>query len=118
EEHHGNLLGPKILADQGHPFGRPQDALDGSDRSLLLEVVLGFLAERDCAVAPERDHGRRPPLTFTIGDYLRVAELKVGNHRVAGSEINSNVGHASSWLFLKGPACRARAGAARQAAPT
>ena len=93
EEHDGDLLGAQVLADQRHALGRAEDALDGADRALLVEVFLGFLAEGQAAVAAQGDDGGGPLLAFVVGNDLRLAVLEVGHDRVAGAEVDADVGH-------------------------
>jgi len=93
EEHDGDLFGAQVLAHKRHTLGGPQDALDGADRPLLIEVFLGLLAESQGAVAAQGDDGRGPFLTFVVRHHLRLTILEVGHHRVAGAEVDPNVGH-------------------------
>src|SRR5262249_51989972 len=51
EEHDGDLLGAQILADERDAFRRAEDALDGADGALLVEVLAGLLAEGESTVA-------------------------------------------------------------------
>ena len=96
EEHNGDLLGAEILADQRHALRRAEDALDGANGALLIEIFLGLLAEGETAVAPQRDDRGRPFVPFFIGDDLRLAELEVGHDGIAGAEIDADVGHAGN----------------------
>src|SRR5207249_4410573 len=95
-EHHGDLLGPEVLADKRHALRCAKDSLDGANGALFVERLLGLLPEGERAVAAERDHGRRPFEAFFIGDDLGLAVLKIGNDRVARSEVDSYVGHGKS----------------------
>ena len=95
EEHDGDLLGAQVLADERHALGRAEDALDGADGALLVEVLLGLLAEGEGAVAAEGDDRGRPLLAFVVGHHLRLAVLEVGDDRVAGAEVDADVGHGS-----------------------
>ena len=96
EEHHGDLLGPEVLADERDALRGAKDSLDGANGALFVERLLGLLPEGERAVAAERDHGRRPLEAFFIGDDLGLAVLKIGNDRVARSEVDSYVGHGKS----------------------
>ena len=93
EEHDGDLLGAQVLADQRHALRRAEDALDGADRALLVEVFLGFLAEGEGAVAAQGDDRGRPFLALVVGHHLRLAVLEVRHDRVAGAEVDADVGH-------------------------
>ena len=93
EEHDGDLLGAQVLADQRHALGGAEDALDGADGALLVEVLLGLLAQRQRAVAAERDDRRGPPLPLVVGHDVRLAELEIGDDRVAGAEVDADVWH-------------------------
>ena len=95
EEHDGDLLGAQVLADERHALGRAEDALDGADRALLVEVLLGLLAEGQGAVAAQGDDGGRPLLAFVVGHHFRLAVLEVGHDRVAGAEVDADVGHGN-----------------------
>ena len=93
EEHDGDLLGAQVLADQRHALGSAEDALDGANGALLVEVFLGFLAEGQAAVAAQGDDGGRPLLALVVGNDLRLTVMKVGHDRVAGAEIDADVLH-------------------------
>jgi hypothetical protein len=69
---------------------------------LLAEVLLRFLPKGEAAVAAKRDHRRRPRLAFMIRHHLRPAILKVGHDRVAGAEIDAEVGHGYSETITFG----------------
>src|SRR5205814_2017943 len=61
----------------------------------LVEIFLRFLTERQAAVAAHGDDGGGPLLPLSIGDHVRLTVLKVGDHRVAGAEVDADVGHLS-----------------------
>ena len=98
EEHDGDLLGAQVLADERHALGRAEDALDGADGALLVEVLLGLLAEGQGAVAAQGDDGGRPLLALVVGHHLRLAVLEVGHDRVAGAEVDADVGHGANLM--------------------
>ena len=85
----------QVLPNQRHALGGAEDALDGTNGSLLVEILLGLLAEGEGAVAVQGDDGGRPPLAFVIGHDVRLAELEVGDDRVAGAKVNADVGHGA-----------------------
>src|SRR5262249_18563121 len=89
----GDLLGAQVLAHQGDALGGAEDALDGADGALLVEVLLGLLAERQAAVAAHGDDRGRPLLSLVVGHDLGLAELEVGDDRVAGPEVDPDVRH-------------------------
>ena len=93
EQHDGDLFGAQVLADERHALGGTEDALDGADRALLVEVFLGLRAEGQGAVAAQRDDRGRPFLALVVGHHLRLAVLEVGHDRVAGAEVDADVGH-------------------------
>src|SRR5262249_29157051 len=77
-----------------------ENALDRADRALLVEILLGFLAEREAAVAAHGDDGGGPFLAFAIGEDVSLSVLKVCDYRIAGAEIDADVGHFVSPLWV------------------
>ena len=98
EEHHGDLLGPEVLADKRHALRCAKDSLDGANGALFVERLLGLLPEGEAAVAAERHHRGGPLVPLLVGDDLRLAVAEVRHDRVAGAEVDADVGHA---VYLK-----------------
>src|SRR5262249_47575657 len=98
----GDLLGAQVLADEGDALGGAEDALDGADGAVLVEVLLGLLAEGQGAVLAQGDDRGRPLLALVVGQDLRLAVLEVGHDRVAGAEIDADVGHSANPGYWPG----------------
>ena len=72
------------------------------------------------AVAAHGDDGGRPLLALVVGHHLRLAVLEVGHDRVAGAEVDPDVGHGRN-LISRGQSIRThptvRSGATSQDNP-
>ena len=77
----------------GTRSGVPRMRLMERMEALIVKVLLGLLAEGQGAVAAQRDDRGRPLLALVVGYHLRLAVLEVGHDRIAGAEVDADVGH-------------------------
>ena len=98
---------PSISPESQVIFGAEVTAPDGAARWEIFRGDPAASADRrvpdgkadGCAVAAQRDDGRRPLLALVVGQHLRLAVFKAGHDRVAGAEVDADVGHLFNPLF-------------------
>ncbi|EON32595.1 NAD-specific glutamate dehydrogenase [Gordonia terrae C-6] len=86
------LRGVLLVVDLDGPVAFAHVALDGADGAVDVgdRLVLRGLTDQHLAVTRERDHRRCGPRAFGVGDDGGFAAFEHGDHRVGGTEVDSN----------------------------